>query len=133
MHEARRKPAIEREHGDSNTRRHTGDLWLKRVGALVLLASAATAHAPIFRCTDADGHVVFSDTSCGSKSEKVDVVQSSGGLSPIQSDGLSAQERSDLGAAEARVARSNSQPAQGGGQAPAAAAPSSAPALHGSY
>lgn len=79
-------------------------------GALVVAAVMCTfadidAQAQIFRCTDADGHAVFSDTPCGSTTEKVDVVDSSAGLSPISGDGLSRAERNALEAAAAADAQ----------------------------
>ena len=87
------------------------------------------AHAQVFRCVDEEGHTVFSDTSCGTHEEKVEIVQSSGGLSAIKGDGLTPQEKSVLGAAEARAAaQAASQPSSGGGSAAAPAASSSAPA-----
>jgi hypothetical protein len=95
-----------------------------------------TANAQVFRCTDADGHTVFSDTQCGPNSQKVDVVESSGGLSPISGDGLSAEERGQLGTAEARAAQIANERAQGGGSQPAGApssSPPSPPALHSGY
>ena len=45
------------------------------------LAISLPAHAQVFRCVDGEGHTVFSDTNCGTRAEKVEVVQSSGGLS----------------------------------------------------
>ena len=123
-----------RESIDRNANERRGHLFGLWFGAaLVASAAAAATHAPpqVFRCVDADGHVVLTDTSCGSNSEKVTVVQSSGGLSQIKSDGLSAQEKSVLGAAEARAAASQSQqagaPAHGAAPAPAASAPVAAP------
>ena len=91
---------------------------------------AASGPSHVFRCTDAEGHVVFSDTSCGSTSEKVEVVQSSGGLSPVGGNGLTAQERSTLSAIDAHDAAVAAQRAQGGGgaaTAPSAPAPAAAP------
>jgi hypothetical protein len=97
---------------------------------------AASGPSHVFRCTDADGHVVFSDTSCGSTSEKVEVVQSSGGLSAVGGNGLSAAERSTLNAIDAHDAQVAAQRAQGGGgsaapSAPAPAASPSPPVSHG--
>jgi hypothetical protein len=92
------------------------------VSALVI---SAESHAQVFRCVDAEGHTVFSDTSCGSTAENVKIVESSGGLSEITGNGLSTQEQSALGAAEARAAASASQPCQGGGGSAAAPAASS--------
>src|SRR5262245_18402342 len=98
-------------------------LWISLV-AWSSATYAATGPSHVFRCTDADGHVVFSDTSCGSTSEKVEVVQSSGGLSPIAGNGLSPAERSTLSAVEAHDAQVAAQRAQGGGSsAPSAPAP----------
>jgi hypothetical protein len=97
--------------------------------ALVVLStlSAWPAYAQVFRCTDADGHTVFSDTQCGTNSQRVDVVESSGGLSPIAGDGLSAAEKGQLGAAEARAAQIVNEQAQGGARQPSGAASSSLP------
>src|SRR5512144_888446 len=80
------------------------------------IACGWTANAQVFRCTDADGHTVFSDTQCGTNPQKVDVIQSSGGLSPIGGDGLSAEERRQLGTAEARAAQMANGQAGGGNQ-----------------
>ena len=100
------------------------------VGATVVawgIVWACTVNAQVFRCTDADGHAVFSDTQCGTNSHKVDIVQSSGGLSPIGGDGLSAEERGELGTAEARAAQMANERAQGGGSQSASAPSSSLP------
>ena len=100
------------------------------------IACAWTVNAQVFRCTDADGHTVFSDAQCGTNSQKVDVVQSSGGLSPISSDGLSAEERRQLGSAEARAAQIANERAQGGANQSAGApssSPPSPPAPHSGY
>jgi hypothetical protein len=108
--------------------------WLG--SALILSAAccyAASSHSQVFKCVDPDGHVVFSDTDCGSAKEKVDIVQSSGGLSPIKDSGLSAQEKAALGAIDARDAQIAAQRAAGSGSsggsssAPAAPSPSTAP------
>jgi hypothetical protein len=109
------------------------------VGSAIVIFGIAwggTANAQVFRCTDADGHTVFSDTQCGTNSQKVDVVESSGGLSPIGSDGLSAEERGQLGAAEARAAQIANERAPGGANQSAGApssSPPSPPALHSGY
>lgn len=93
------------------------------------LAISLQAHAQVFRCVDAEGHTVFSDTNCGTHEEKVEIVQSSGGLSAITSDGLTPQEKSVLGAAEARAAaQATSRPASAGGSAATPAASSPEPA-----
>jgi hypothetical protein len=103
-------------------------LWVSMV-ACSGATYAATGPSHVFRCTDADGHVVFSDTSCGSTSEKVEVVQSSGGLSPVGGSGLTPEERSALNAIDARDAQMAAQRAQGGGgsSAPSAPAPAASP------
>jgi hypothetical protein len=110
-------------------------VWLG--AALTLSAaggSAATTQTQVFKCVDPDGHVVFSDTDCGSAKQKVDVVQSSGGLSATPSSGLSPQERDALNAIDARDAQIAAQRAAAGGtfggptSAPAPApSPSTAP------
>jgi hypothetical protein len=110
-------------------------LWIAAV-AWSGATYAATGPSHVFRCTDADGHVVFSDTSCGSTSAKVEVVQSSGGLSQITGNGLSAAEGSSLNAIDAHDAQVAAQRAQGAGgssapSAPAPAAPPSPPMSHG--
>lgn len=63
-------------------------------GALVMVAcmcmfAITSAYAQVFRRTDADGHTMFSDTPCGSTTAKVEVVDSSAGVSQVGSDGLS--------------------------------------------
>jgi hypothetical protein len=104
-------------------------LWLG--SALMLTATcchAASSQAQVFKCVDPDGHVVFSDTDCGGAKEKVDVVQSSGGLSPVPATGLTAAEKAALGQIEARDAAIAAQRAAGGGSAGASSsAPASAP------
>lgn len=107
-------------------------LWLGT--ALMVSAAvccAASSQPQVFRCVDGDGHVIFSDTDCGSTKEKVEIVESSGGLSPIKDAGLTAQEKATLGAIEARDARIASERASGAGQgarsAPAAPPSSEAP------
>jgi hypothetical protein len=45
------------------------------VGSAIVVFGVAwawTANAQVFRCTDADGHTVFSDTQCGTNSQKVE-------------------------------------------------------------
>lgn len=59
-------------------------------------AAGADTSSQVYRCVDRNGNVVFSGTACGANAEKVDVVESSGGLTPIQGDGLSDQERGVL-------------------------------------
>jgi Domain of unknown function (DUF4124) len=88
-----------------------------RRSALIVAAglwafAGTNAHAQVFRCADADGHAVFSDRPCGTATEKVDVVDSSSGLSPISSDGLSAQEHTTLEAAAAADAQRADQSGQ---------------------
>jgi hypothetical protein len=89
------KPAQERVH--------PGALML---AACMCMFAITSAYAQVFRCTDADGHTVFSGTPCGSTSEKVEVVDSSAGVSQASSDGLSKTERNaleaDVVAAEAQ-------------------------------
>jgi len=103
-------------------------LWVSMITCCGV-ADAASGPSHVFRCTDADGHVVFSDTSCGSSSQQVEVVQASGGLSPVAGNGLSAEERNTLGVIEAHDAQVAAQRAQaGGGSASSAAAPAAAPA-----
>jgi|KBSSwiStaDraftv2_1062776.scaffolds.fasta_scaffold385546_3 hypothetical protein len=97
------------------------------------LAISLPAHAQVFRCVDGEGHTVFSDTDCGTRAEKVEVVQSSGGLSAITSDGLSPQEKSALGAAEARAAAQAGSPPTSSGSSAAAPAASSPEPAHRSY
>ena len=93
------------------------------------LTISLPANAQILRCVDEAGHTVFSDTSCGTHEETVEVVQSSGGLSAITGDGLSPQEKSVLGAAEARAAaQASNPPGSGAGSAAAPAASSPEPA-----
>jgi hypothetical protein len=106
---------------------------MKAIASLLLIVSSVApsgdAYAQVFRCVDAEGHTVFSDTSCGTHEEKVQIVESSGGLSAITGDGLTSQEKSQLGAAEARAAaQAAAQPSSGGGSAPAPAASSPEPA-----
>jgi len=105
------------------------------IAALAWHGATYAAGKSVFRCTDAEGHVVFSDTGCGSTSQKVDVVQASGGLTPISNSGLTDQERSALNAIDARDAQAAAQRAQGGGgsapSAPAPAASSLPPMTHG--
>jgi hypothetical protein len=92
------------------------------------LAVSLPAQAQVFRCVDAEGHTVFSDTSCGTHEEKVEIVQSSGGLSAITGDGLTPQEKSVLHSAEARAAaQAANRPSASGGSAAAPAASSAAP------
>ncbi len=101
---------------------------IARTLAISTLAISLQAHAQVFRCLDAEGHTVFSDTSCGTHEEKVEIVQSSGGLSAITSDGLTPQEKSVLQSAEARAAaQAASRPASGGNSVPAPSASSPAP------
>ena len=91
---------------------------LIRCAVVVAAFASASAYSQIFRCTDADGHAVFSDTPCGSSTEKVDVVDTSRGLSPVAGDGLSSQEQDVLRAAAAAAAQPVEQSApSGGGQA----------------
>jgi len=97
------------------------------VVALAWHGASYAAGSKVFRCTDAEGNVVFSDTGCGSTSQKVDVVQSSGGLSPVTGNGLTAQESSTLSAINAQEAQIAAQRAQGGGSAPSAPAPAASP------
>jgi len=103
--------------------------------ALAWHGASYAAGSKVFRCTDADGHVVYSDTGCGSTSEKIDLVQSSGGLTPISGNGLTTQESSTLSAINAQEAQIAAQRAQGGGgsapSAPAPAASPSPPTAHG--
>ena len=105
------------------------------IAALAWHGTSYAAGSKVFRCTDANGHVVFSDTGCGSTSQKVDLVQSSGGLTPISGNGLTAQESSSLNAINAQEAQIAAQRAQGGGgsapNAPAPAAAPSPPIAHG--
>jgi len=103
---------------------------------VVALAWHGTSYAAgnkVFRCTDGDGHVVFSDTGCGSASQKVDIVQASGGLTPVTGSGLASQEAtvlSQINAAEAQAAAQRAP--SGGSSSPAAPAPaSSPPTAHG--
>jgi hypothetical protein len=114
--------------------------WLG--SALMLSAAccfAGSSQAQVFKCIDADGHVVFTDTDCGSAKEKVDVVQSSGGLSSsIPATGLSADEKAALGQIEARDAEAAAQRASGaastGGSSSAPApAPSPSTATKSGY
>lgn len=84
------------------------------VAAALCACAASTTYAQIFRCADADGHPVFSDTPCGTATEKVDVVDSSGGLSPISGDGLSKDEHNVLEAAAAADAQRVDAGGQGG-------------------
>ena len=104
--------------------------------ALIVAASSSyAAKTQVFRCVDADGNVVFSDTGCGSTSEstseKIKVVQSSGGLSAIKSDGLSTQEKGQLSKVESQAAQAASQSSGGdassGGASAAPASSSPAP------
>ena len=88
------------------------------VAAIVCTFAGTAAHAQIFRCTDADGHATFSDRPCGSTTEKVDVVDSSGGLSPISGDGLSKQEHTALEADAAADTQRADQSGQGGASQP---------------
>lgn len=81
-----------------------------RSGVLIVAAgiggfAGTHAYSQIFRCTDANGQAVFSDTPCGTTTEKVDVVDSSAGLSPISGDGLSKEEQNVLEAAAAADAQ----------------------------
>jgi len=111
-----------------------------RGGCLIALVGAAcgvAANTQVFRCTDAEGHTVYSDTGCGSSTqpEKVDVAQSSGGLSQIKSTGLTAQEQNSLGKIKAAEA-AQQQGAQGGGAPASGTSSSSAPSptpIHSSY
>jgi hypothetical protein len=99
------------------------------LSAVALPAIAATPQPQVFRCEDADGHIVFSDTMCGTDAEKVDVVESSGGLSAIEGDGLSDDERSVLKQAAAREAQRATAPSTG----PVAPAPAPSVSRHSSY
>jgi len=103
--------------------------------ALAWHGASYAAGNKVFRCTDADGHVVFSDTGCGSTSQKVDLVQASGGLSPVSGNGPTAQQNSTPGASNAQEAQVTAQRDQGGGSAPTAPAPgaSSAPPIKLGY
>ena len=87
---------------------------LMRCALVVAAFASGGAYSQIFRCTDADGHAVFSDTPCGSSAEKVEVVDTSGGLSPIGGDGLSSQEQDVLRAAAAANAQPMEQSAPSG-------------------
>ncbi len=65
--------------------------WWQQLAIVAVCACVTTGPtAQVFRCTDVAGYTVFSDRACGSDAEKVEIVQSSGGLSQIQGDGLSA-------------------------------------------
>ena len=70
--------------------------WLALLSAVCCYT--ANAQAQVFKCVDADGHVIFTDTDCGSTKQEVDIVQSSGGLStaPAPATGLSTQEKAAL-------------------------------------
>jgi len=119
-------------HGTSI--RFTRHACVRALGALgLLLASTSTlANAQVFRCVDADGQVVFSDTGCGPNGEKVKIEESSGGLSPIKGDGLSAQEQGQLSAAKARAAQAAS-PSSGDGppsSSSSSPSPSPSPSAH---
>ncbi|HTO59361.1 MAG TPA: DUF4124 domain-containing protein [Pseudomonadales bacterium] len=104
---------------------------------VVALAWHGTSYAAgnkVFRCTDGDGHVVFSDTGCGSASQKIDIVQASGGLTPVTGSGLTPQETTALSQINAAEAQAAAQRAQGGGSSSAAApAPSSSPPMTHGY
>ena len=112
-----------------------------RAGSALLLIGAAfgvAANTQVFRCVNAQGEVVFSDTGCGSttdQQQKVEVVQSSGGLSQIKGNGLTSQETSELTKIKAAQAAQQSG-AQGGGSSPSKSGSSSAPSptpIHSSY
>jgi hypothetical protein len=116
-----------------------GGFWLGT--ALMLWAAcsyAGSSQSQVYKCVDPDGHVVFTDTDCGSTKEKVDIVQSSGGLSSSPATGLSAQEKSALSEIEARDAenaamRAGNSAIGGSRTAPAAPAPSPSPAPKSGY
>jgi len=105
---------------------------MKAIASALVCATLTVSpqtHAQVFRRVDEEGHTMFSDTSCGTYEEKVEIVQSSGGLSAITGDGLTSQEKSVLGDAEARAAaQAASRPNSGVGSATAPAASSSEPA-----
>jgi len=55
---------------------------MKAIASALVCATLTVSpqtHAQVFRCVDEEGHTVFSDTSCGTYEEKVEIVQSSGG------------------------------------------------------
>ena len=138
MNEAKGGPVIGPGHADgTDGRGGRRRLMLKSVIVVAALSGQAASSQPqIFRCMDSSGHVVFSDVSCGSTSKKVEVVESSGGLSQIRGDGLSPQEKGDLGAIEARDAQAANQRAQGSASqpgGPSTSATPSTPAPHSSY
>ena len=54
----------------------------------------------VFRCKDENGNTVFSDTWCETETEALEVVESSGGLSQTESDGLNWNERRQLRSAD---------------------------------
>ncbi len=69
----------------------------------VVLAGPMIAASEVFKCVDADGRVLFSDTSCPS-GEVVQIIQASGGLTATKADGLTNDERQTLQQAETRAA-----------------------------
>jgi len=112
-----------------------------KAGCSLLLIGAAfgaAANTQVFRCVNAQGEIVFSDTGCGSttdQQQKLDVVQSSGGLSQIKSNGLTTQETSELSKIRAAQAAQQSG-AQGGGASSSKSTSSSTPSptpIHSSY
>jgi Domain of unknown function (DUF4124) len=118
----------QRDQDERTARRLRWVVPVQLLWAFVLPAFAATPQTQVFRCEDVDGHVVFSDTMCGTNAEKVDVVESSGGLSAIKGDGLSSDERSILSQAGAREAqRATPTPSAGSAGSAARSAPSPNP------
>jgi hypothetical protein len=102
--------------------------WLALLSAVCFYT--ASAQAQVFKCVDPDGHVTFTDADCGSTKQKVEVVQSSGGLStaPAPATGLSSQEKAALGEIEARDAEIAAQRAAGNAIGGSSSAPAPAPA-----
>ena len=106
--------------------------------ALVYWVVCSGAQAQIYKCVDSDGHVVFTDSECGSTKEKVDIVQSSGGLSSAPATGLSTQEKAALGEIEAREAenaalRAGNSALDGASSSRAAVAPAPSTAPRSGY
>jgi Domain of unknown function (DUF4124) len=111
--------------------------WLALLSAVCCYT--ANAQAQVFKCVDPDGHVIFTDTDCGSTKQEVEIVQSCGGLStaPTPATGLSSQEQAALGELEAREAEIAAQRAAGsaigGSHSAPAPAPSASTAPKSSY
>lgn len=84
------------------------------VFAVFMQTCAPESWGDVYRCEDEQGNVTFTDDGCETMiAETYEIVESSGGLTPIYGDNLSAEDRQRLAQADqARMAGRNRRLAQ---------------------